>query len=99
MEMNLLTENKKVKPKTSTEASIVPAGTKLVTYFRHNAVKKYTELVVQTNNNAIVKSVVVFAEQIFANESEVRYFAFLLIFFLISLKVPWQTQQIHLLFL
>ncbi len=39
MEMNLLTENKKVKPKTSTEASIVPAGTKLVTFFRHNAVK------------------------------------------------------------
>jgi len=39
MEMNLLTENKKVKPKTSTEASIVPAVTNLVTFFRHNAVK------------------------------------------------------------
>jgi len=41
MEMNLLTENKKVKPKTSTEASIIPAGTKLVTFFRHNAAKVF----------------------------------------------------------
>jgi hypothetical protein len=41
MEMSLLTENKKAKPKTSTEASIVPAGTKLVTFFRHNATKVF----------------------------------------------------------
>jgi len=87
MEVNMLTENKKAKPKTTTESSIVPAGTQLLTFFRHNVTKvkkkykiisliffekKHTELVVQTNNTAIVKSLVVFAEQILANESETK---------------------------
>lgn len=42
MEANMLTENKKAataKPKTSTESAIIPQGTKVMTYFRHNTAK------------------------------------------------------------
>lgn len=40
MEISLLNENKKGKTKaTGTESSIIPQGTKLVTFFRHNPVR------------------------------------------------------------
>ncbi len=42
MELNLLTENKKGnKASKAGDVSIIPSGTKLLTYFRHNSVRVY----------------------------------------------------------
>nr|BAJ93985.1 predicted protein [Hordeum vulgare subsp. vulgare] len=72
LEYTTLVEGQKGKKKTTgTESTLVPKNAKLSSLFRHNPQKKYPELYFHTNANsgAIIRSVVVFAEQIFPGES------------------------------
>lgn len=39
MQISLMNENKKGNKISTSDVSIIPTGTKLVTYFRHNSVR------------------------------------------------------------
>jgi Bardet-Biedl syndrome 2 protein len=67
-EYKMLSENKP-SAKKADAASLVPYNTKVGTAFRHNMNKKIPELIFQTNNTSVIRSVIVFADQIFTNES------------------------------
>mmetsp|Transcript_51970 Transcript_51970/g.86425 ORF Transcript_51970/g.86425 Transcript_51970/m.86425 type:complete len:704 (+) Transcript_51970:55-2166(+) len=51
------------------EQGVIPHSTRAVCTLEMNVSKKCVDLVVQTNNDTIIKSIIVFAEQLFSGES------------------------------
>ena len=52
---------------------MIPANTRVSSMLEMNAAKSCCELVLSTNNETVIKGIVIFAEQLFESESLFHY--------------------------
>jgi len=67
-ESNMRVVSKKAEAE-DTSSTVIPATTRVTSMLEMNPMKQCCELVLSTNNETVIKGVIIFAEQLFENES------------------------------